>query len=106
MTTPTLPRTEPQSVTHTSSELSLYDNLVNWYTSKSGGVHRAALAVAALLLVVELAGFIVNPPYMMKLAAPTGCGVDGYEAYTPTIWLAGVFTGLFFFFVIRYAHVT
>lgn len=87
------------------AELSLYDTLIAWYTSKSAGVHMVALGVALLLLLVELVGFVVNPPYMMKLASPTSSNIAGYTAYSPTIWLAGVFTGLVFFFIIRYSHV-
>jgi hypothetical protein len=90
----------------TNSELSLYDNLVKWYTEKSEGMHRAALAFGVLLLIVELGGFIANPPYMMKLAGSTGLkNSGGYDNYTPTLWLAGVFTGLILFFVMRYSHV-
>src|SRR5580700_8459097 len=99
------PPTEPTPAHPTDSELSLYDNLVAWYTSKSEGVHWAALVVGLLLLLFELAGFIVTPPYMMKLASGTGCKIPGYGQYTPTIWLAGVFTGLLLFFVMRYSHV-
>ena len=88
-----------------NAQLSVYDNLVKWYTGKSETTHQVALAVMLVLLIVELFGFIVNPPYMMKLAAGTRCPVEGYKTYTPTIWLAGVFTGLILFFVIRYSHV-
>ena len=105
MTIPDQPEDEARVSRRSDAELSLYDNLVKWYTGKTEGVHKVALACSLLLLIVELAGFIVNPHYMMKLTAPTNSGVAGYEVYTPTLWLAGVFTGLMLFFVMRYSHV-
>jgi hypothetical protein len=101
-----LPNNEKRIAHRSNAELSLYDNLVKWYTEKSEGVHKAALAVILILLIVELLGFIVSPPYMMKLATYTGCSIEGYNKYTPTIWLAGVFTGLVLYFLVRYSHAT